>query len=79
MKNLGKNVDSNLKCVGLAVCSHPNSSYTVICCSHYISTVFIQIEAQVSISSKGFLTQHLNESGIYLDPGIYFLLFAYPG
>ena len=34
-KNLGKNMDSNLKCVGPAVCSHPNSSYTVICCSQY--------------------------------------------
>ena len=60
LKNLGKNVDSNLKCVGAAVYGHPNSSYIVVCRFHYISTVFIQIEAQVSISNQWFLTQHLN-------------------
>ena len=41
-----------------------------------ISTVFIRIEAQESIF---YLTQHLNESGVYLNPGVNFLLFNCPG
>ena len=40
-------------------------------------TVFIRIEAQASIFYKWFLTQCLNESGIYLKPGIDFLLFIW--
>ena len=37
-------------------------------------TVYDRIEAQAFISYKSFLTQRLNETGLNLDPGIYFLL-----
>ena len=36
-------------------------------------TVLIRIEARASIFYKRFLTRCLNESGIYLNPGINFL------
>ena len=66
-------------------------SYLVVSCSRqylnirglpytvFQSTVFIRIEAQASIFYKRFLTQHLNETGIYLNPGVNFLLFTCPG
>ena len=44
-----------------------------------VVTVFIRIEARASIFYKWFLTRRLNESSIYLNPGINFLLFTYPG
>ena len=47
--------------------------------SHYLYTVFICIEAQASIIYKSFSTRRLNESGVYLNPGINFLLFTCPG
>ena len=37
------------------------------------STVYDRIEAQAFISYKSFLTRHLNETGVNLDPGVYFL------
>ena len=42
-----------------------------------INIIFICIEAWTFIFYKWFLTQHLNEYGIYSDPGIYFLLFTW--
>ena len=42
-------------------------------------TVFIRIEARASIFYEWFLTRRLNESGVYLNPGIKFLLFSCPG
>ena len=42
-------------------------------------TVFIRIDARASIFYKWFLTQGLNESGVYLNPGVNFLLFTCPG
>ena len=37
-------------------------------------TVYDHIEAQAFISYKSFLTRCLNETGVNLDPGVYFLL-----
>ena len=37
-------------------------------------TVYDCIEAQAFISYKSFLTRRLNETGVNLDPGVYFLL-----
>ena len=37
-------------------------------------TVYDRIEARAFISYKSFLTRRLNETGISLDPGVYFLL-----
>ena len=37
-----------------------------------VLTIFIWIEARVFISYKWFLTWHLNKSGIYSDPSIYY-------
>ena len=48
-----------------------------LCLSEGISqsvTIYDRIEARAFISYKSFLTQRLNETGINLDPGIYFLL-----
>ena len=41
----------------------------------YVRTVFIRIEARASIFYKRFLTRRLNESGIYFNPNVNFLLF----
>ena len=35
-----------------------------------ICTVFIHIEAWASIFYKRFLTRHLNDSGVYLNPAL---------
>ena len=40
----------------------------------HICTVYDRIEARVFISYKSFLAQRLNETGVNLDPGVYFLL-----
>ena len=45
----------------------------------YACIIFIRIEALASISYKRFLTQCLNESCVYSNPCVYFLLFTYPG
>ena len=37
-------------------------------------TVYDRIEARAFISYKSFLTRRLNETGVNLDPGVYFLL-----
>ena len=39
-----------------------------------IDTVYDCIEARAFISYKSFLTRCLNETGVNLDPGVYFLL-----
>ena len=39
-----------------------------------LHTVYDRIEARAFISYKSFLTRCLNETGINLDPGVYFLL-----
>ena len=44
-----------------------------------IYTVFIRIEARASIFYIWFLTRRLNESGVYLNPGVNFRLFTCPG
>ena len=41
---------------------------------YIIHTVYDRIEAWAFISYKSFLTRRLNETGINLAPGVYFLL-----
>ena len=40
----------------------------------FLCTVYDRIEARAFISYKSFLTRRLNETGVNLDSGIYFLL-----
>ena len=43
-------------------------------CHFKVPYMTVYIEVRAFISYKSFLTRRLNETGVNLDPGVYFLL-----